>query len=141
MLYGGNSLEWWETPLSVEGYKFFSITQGSWKNSAFVVPINCIREQSKAWERWECFINNPVWVRVIANEFYEVTIVPKLPAGPFRAPFFRVVDSSHAPIYEKWFRETGRRSVDPIREYFISSLENEVHFLAIEEPTFKRLAN
>ncbi|WP_439925638.1 hypothetical protein [Nitrobacter sp. JJSN] len=138
----GDSLEWWENPLSSEGYKYFFITQGSWKNDTFVIPIDCVREQRDQRELWECSINKAVWVRVIADEFYDAGAgKPKLPNGPFRAPFFRIISSSHAPIYDEFLKDTGAmKSVGPVREYFISSMENEIHFLAMEEPVFKRLA-
>ncbi|WP_438274625.1 hypothetical protein [Nitrobacter sp.] len=145
MLYGGNSLVWWETPLSSGAYKNFSITEGSWKNDTFSVPIDCVREQDDHWEQWECSINKAVWVRVIADEFYEAGIeLPKLPNGPFRAPFFRITRSSHTPVYEELLKITGvmkSKAADQIREYLVSSMGNQVHFLAMEEPVFRRLAN
>jgi hypothetical protein len=127
-------LEWRQTPLSDQGYKYFSVTQGSWQNDTFIVPIDCSHGQ-----RWTCQIRRSIWVRIVSDEFYEVAMQLKLPAGKFRAPFYRIVGSRHAQIYEKWLRDTGvLKADDSLQEYLIASMENEVYILALEEPSFQK---
>src|SRR5262245_20527689 len=139
MRYGGK-LEWWDTPLSDAGYRDFFVTQGSWENDRFFVPISCSRPDTPdVWDMWVCSITKAVWVRVIADEFFEAKDPVSLPPRPFRAPFYRVVGSETLASYASWLRETRFISEDhDVQEYLIASMENEVHFLTMAEPTFKR---
>jgi hypothetical protein len=133
----GAKLEWWDTPLSAMGYERFSVTRGSWENDRFLVPINCFGAHT-AQETWLCSIANAIWVRVIGDEFYEPT--PALPEGAFRGPFYHLVGSEDSAASEKWLRDTGRLRDDQLlREYLIASMDNQLHFLTVDEPTFERL--
>ncbi len=136
------SLEWWETPISGEGYTAYSITQGSWQNDMFVVPIHGMRAP-QSWERWFCLITAPIWVRVITDESVG-WLEFKRPEGPFRGPFYRVIGPPYDSLHE-YLRHTGRMTVEArLQEYLISSNENEIHILTHEEPSFqmvKQLAN
>lgn len=137
MMFGG-SLEWWNTPLSNGHYQGHSITDGSWKNDEFVVPIDCMRDQVS--EQWRCSIARSIWVRVISDEFYEVAMHLKFPEGPFRGPFYRIVGSPPMLAYEKWLRETGvMKDEDALHEYYIASVENELHILSLQEPSFQKI--
>jgi hypothetical protein len=130
-------LEWWDTPLSALEYEGFSVTRGSWENDRFLVPINCFGPHTTQ-ETWLCSIANAIWVRVIGDEFFEPT--PALPKGPFRSPFYHLVGSEGAAASEKWLRNTGRlRDDQHLREYLIAGMDNQVHFLTVDEPTFERL--
>jgi hypothetical protein len=137
MMQSVGSLEWWDTPVSRESYKSHFVTEGSWQNDVFMVPIDCAHEGSQDWDRWLCLITNSIWVRVVADEFYDVVLEYKLPDGPFRAPFYRIVGSWHLPLYERFLRETARINPDDsLGEYLIASMEHHVHILAMEEPSF-----
>jgi hypothetical protein len=136
----GGSLEWWETPLWNEGYKSYFITQGSWQNDTFVIPIDCSRDDHRAWERWLCFVKKSIWVRVASNEFYEVAMQSRLPEGPFRGPFYRILGSDYVSMYEEFLRKTGvMKGGDSLREFWIASMENEIHILSREEPSFEKI--
>ena len=139
MRYGAR-LEWWDTPLSDAGYQNFFVTQGSWENDRFFVPISCSRpDVPDIWDTWVCSITKAVWVRVIADEFFSAKDPVSLPPRPFRAPFYRVVGSEESASYQRWLRETRFiREDQSLYEYLIASMENEVHLLAMDEPTFAR---
>ena len=140
-MQASGSLEWWETPLARENYKHYFVTQGSWQNNTFTVPVDCSRDTTVGWDRWLCAITRSVWVRVIADEAWGVWLESlQRPEGAVRSPFYRVVGSDHAAMYEKYLRGVGRLKADDLlREYLIASMENEIHILSFDEPSFSQI--
>jgi hypothetical protein len=135
MQYDG-SLVGWETPLTREEYEQHFIVAGSWENDRFIVPIDCMTHQGKA-ERWLCRVNNAVWVRVIPEEFTEHGMWKRHNIAA-KGPFYRVEGSSYVDGYEKNLKSSGLiPSNKNLKEFLISSQENQVHILAVDEPTFE----
>jgi hypothetical protein len=140
MQYGG-SLERWETPLSGEGYKNYFVTQGSWQNNSFIVPIDCARDIPHKWDRWLCQIRKSIWVRVITDESHGIWMEGiKYLEGTERTPFYRIVGSSNVPMYESYLKDIGRiKAGGSLREYLIANMENEIHILGLEEPSSNKI--
>ena len=135
-------LEWWETPLSNQRFKYFSVTKGTWLNEKFKLHIDCLPEESsEVGERWLCWITRSIWIRVVAGEFHDHGVWNlRRPEGQFRAPFYRVIGSRYTPNYEHQLKQTGiAKENDTVQEYLIASMDNQVHILALDEPSFRPL--